>query len=438
MRRAFAVILFLTSVSIVRTDARSLQKKPAFLWLDGQANFKRLGTKAGVDRVLKEARAVGFTGIVVGLKGIDGYVLYPSRIAPVLHSYRGYIRPANYNYPAIMLKEGHKLGLKVYFGMEMFQGGERNDRRGIVYSEHPDWQCQVYTSKGIVPMTRTSEGAAVFLNPALPQVRSYEISLLQELLKMYKPDGIVLDGARYPDSKITDVTDFSNASRKAFEEFIGRKIKDWPDDVFELVTSKNGKVTQVPGPFFNKWIEWHADVIHNFILQVRDSVKKIDPKIIFSDYVGAWYPIYYQMGVNWASDTYNPAKDYNWADPTYYLTGYAGLLDNIFVGTYFYDVTEKEAIESHTPPPDSTKKPSNYWWYSVDGSAKIAMRVIKGVAPAYGSLYVQQYLDKNNPRQFVRAIRADLKLTDGVMIFDLVHLDKFGWWKYAKQALKGK
>ncbi len=109
----------------------------------------------------------------------------------------------------------------------------------------------------------------------------------------------------------------------------------------------------------------------------------------------------------------------------------------MFVGTYFYNVTERGAVESHTPSPDPTKKPSYYWWYSVDGSAKIAMRVINGVVPAYGSLYVQQYLDKHNPKQFVRAIRADLRLTDGVMIFDLVHLDKYGWWKYAKEGLEG-
>ncbi len=437
MRRILVVFILSLTFGNLSVIANPASAKPAFLWLDGHANFKRLGTKAGVDRILKDARSVGFTGVVLGLKGVDGYVLYPSHIAPVLHEFDGFRRANNYNYPAVVLKEGHKLGLKVYFGMEMFQEGEKKDHRGIVYTTHPNWQCQEYTTKGIVPMSRTSEGGAVFVNPALPQVRAYEISLWQELLRMYKPDGIVLDGARYPASKITDVTDFSSASRKAFEIFIGKKISRWPQDVFTLVTSKDGKVTQVPGPLFKKWIEWHAEVIHNFIGQVRDSVKQINPKIVYSDYVGAWYPIYYQMGVNWASNTYNPAKHYKWADATYYRTGYAQLLDNIFVGTYFYDVTEKGAIKSHTPSPDPTKKPSYYWWYSVDGSAKIAMKVIKGVVPAYGSLYVQQYLDKKNPQMFVKAIKADLKLTDGVMIFDVVHLDKYGWWKYAKEGLEG-
>lgn len=438
MRHIFVALILSLMLGNFATSAEPAHEKKAFLWLDAHANFKRLGTKAGVDRVLKEAKSVGFTDVILGLKGIDGYVVYPSRIAPVLHEFHGFRRPDSYNFPEVVLKEAHKLGLKVYFGMEEFQEGEKKDHRGIVYTTHPNWQCQVYTPKGIVPMSQTSEGAAVFVNPVLPQVRKYEISLWQELLRMYKPDGIVLDGARYPNTEIIDAADFSNASRKAFESFVGEKIKKWPQDVFRLVSSKDGKVIQIPGTFFRKWIEWHAEVIHNFIREIRDSVKKIDSRIVFSDYVGAWYPIYYQMGVNWASRSYNPAKHYDWADPTYYRTGYAELLDNIFVGTYFYDVTEKEAVESHTPSPDSTKKPSYYWWYSVDGSAKIAMKVTKGVIPVYGSLYVQQYIDKQNPQQFVRAIKADLRLTDGVMIFDVVHLDKYGWWKYAKEGLEGR
>lgn len=438
MLRIAIAFLTLISVACPRVSAEAAHRKPAFLWLDGHANFKRLGTAAGVDRVLKKAKSVGFTGVILGLKGIDGYVLYPSRIAPVLHEFDGFRRSPSYNFPAVVLKEGHRLGLKVYFGMEIFQGGERKGHRGIVYNQHRNWQCKVYTPEGIVPMTESSGGVSIFLNPALPQVQKYEISLWQELLRMYKPDGVVLDGARYPNSKIIDAADFSNVSRRKFEKFIGRKVKRWPEDIFTLSVSRDGKVVQTPGPLFKKWIEWHAAVIHNFMADVRDSIKAIDPKIVYSDYVGAWYPIYYQMGVNWASDKYNPAGEYKWADSTYFRTGYAQLLDNIFVGDYFYDVTEKEAVKSHTPSPDPARKPSYYWWYSVEGSAKIAMKVTKRVVPVYGSLYVQQYLDKHDPRQFVRAIREVLKINNGIMIFDVVHLDKYGWWKYAEEGLMDK
>jgi hypothetical protein len=106
------------------------------------------------------------------------------------------------------------------------------------------------------------------------------------------------------------------------------------------------------------------------------------------------------------------------------------------VGNYFYDVTEEEAIRSHSSSHDGDKKPSDYWWYSVEGSAKIAMKVTKGVIPVYGSLYVEQYKERNNPQQFVRAIKKVREMTDGIMIFDLVHLDTNDWWRYVKEGLK--
>ena len=177
MYRVTVMLICLLTLGSLDAGAAPVHKKESFLWMDAHANFKRLGTKSGVDRVLKEAKSVGFTGVILGLKGTDSRVLYPSHIAPVLHELHGFRRSDNYNFPAVVLKEGHKLGLKVYFGMEMFQEGDKKDHKGIVFTTHPDWQCQVYTPKGIVPMSRTSGSGAVFVNPVLPKVLEYEISI---------------------------------------------------------------------------------------------------------------------------------------------------------------------------------------------------------------------------------------------------------------------
>lgn len=432
MRAAFMLTVLLIFSAVASTESTPVKNPKNVLWLDAHANFERLGSVDNIQRVLKKAKSVGFTDIVLDLKGIDGYVLYPSRTAPVLREYNGFRRADDYDFPGIVLREAHKVGLRVYFSMNVFAEGDKKSHRGIVYEKHPEWQCQVYTKDGIVPIVRSFEEIAAFVNPILPEVRQYEISLWKELLTMYKPDGIVIDRCRYPNIS----ADFSEASRKAFESFIGRQVKNWPEDVYRLVVQPDGKEERVEGPFFKEWLEWRAKVIYDFFRDLRDTVKKIDPDIAFSDYVGAWYPIYYDVGVNWASNEYRPEKDYGWADSTYYRTGYAELLDFLFVGNYFYDVTEEEAIRSHSSSHDGDKKPSDYWWYSVEGSAKIAMKVTKGVIPVYGSLYVEQYKEKNNPQQFVRAIKKVRELTDGIMIFDLVHLDTNDWWRYVKEGLK--
>ena len=60
--------------------------------------------------------------------------------------------------------------------------------------------------------------------------------------------------------------------------------------------------------------------------------------------------------------------------------------------------------------------------YSVEGGAEIAREITKGVVPVIGSIYVEQYLGDFTP--FGPAVTQALKSTDGVMIFDIVHLNK--------------
>ncbi|WP_198434018.1 alpha amylase family protein, partial [Virgibacillus salexigens] len=96
-------------------------------------------------------------------------------------------------------------------------------------------------------------------------------------------------------------------------------------------------------------------------------------------------------GVNWGSQTYQP--DYHWASEDYHKTGYAEYLDFLMSGNYYYEVTEEELEGSGLP-----------YWYSVEGTAQLAMEVVNYATPLYGSLYLAQY--KNDPEQFRKAIKA--------------------------------
>src|SRR5699024_4668293 len=107
----------------------------------------------------------------------------------------------------------------------------------------------------------------------------------------------------------------------------------------------------------------------------------IDPELSFTDYVGAWYPLYYSEGVNWASRHQQP--DFDWASPTYHRTGYAEDLDFLMVGTYFPEITKQEAIDNDRPAS----------WYSVEGSAEIATEAVAEATWVYASLYLLQYAD---------------------------------------------
>ena len=147
------------------------------------------------------------------------------------------------------------------------------------------------------------------------------------------------------------------------------------------------------------------------------------------DYTGAWYPTYYQLGVNWASSSYDPSADYGWATPEYKNTGYAELLDIYMTGLYYTLVTKDEVDAANGvvgPRTEAGMDNSLTYCYSVEGGAELVRSLTCGAAPVIGSLYVEQY--KEDWTGFSRAIRQVLEDTDGLMIFDIVHIINHGLW----------
>lgn len=427
-------ILFLLLIFQVAIVSGAESKK--ILWVDGSANFGRLNSAEKVNKILDKIVNAGVTDIVVGVKLVSGEVLYPSKYAPQVFNWQGEHRDSTYDYLGTIIPAAHKRGLKVYLCMNTFSEGWKGKDRGPIYSTHPDWQSQVYTPQGMMPITKSKKGFAAFVNPIQPQARQYELNIIKELATKYPVEGIVLDRARYNGIN----SDFTDLSRKTFEKFIGKKVEHWPEDIFTWHQKADGEWETKPGKLYKQWLLWRVKVIYDFFKDARDAVKSADPNKEFTTYVGAWYPLYYDVGVNWASKDYDVSKDYDWALPDYQKYGYAELLDYLMVGCYFYDVNISELnkrpeAQNRKRPEAGLEKEKKAYWYSVEGSAQIAMKVVMGKIPVYGGLYVQQYKDKNDPAQFVKAMKMVQKETDGIMVFDLVHLEKFGWWQQYKEGL---
>ena len=71
--------------------------------------------------------------------------------------------------------------------------------------------------------------------------------------------------------------------------------------------------------------------------------------------------------------------------------------------------------------------------YSVEGGAELAKAVTKGVVPVVGSIYVEQYLGDFG--KFRPAVEQALRSTGGVMVFDIVHLNKHHLWDELSAAM---
>ena len=428
MNNRLKIILtcFLISVVVL---AKGQQKN--LLYFDATANYKRFAFKDSIVYYLQKSKDAGVTDIIVDVKPISGEVLYPSKIAPVMKEWRGFTKPGDFDMLHTFIAEGHKLGLSVHATINIFSGGHNEFRRGIVFSDKKKakWQSLNYTAAGLTPISSIKTKWSAMINPANKEVQDYELSILLELAAMYpKLNGIILDRVRYDSIE----SDFSPLSQQLFEKYLGQKVKNFPADIYTYNADKK----RVPGVHYKKWIEWRAKVIHDFFYTAKAALKSKNPQIKFGDYTGSWYPTYYEVGVNWASKDYDPSLKFDWATPAYKNFGYAEALDLYTTGSYYFEVEKSEAKNidvSKVSRIEAGQGKGKEDWYTVQGSAEMAMKITKGKVPVYAGIYVEQY--KKDEAQFVKALKMCRKTSDGVMVFDIVHVIEKNWWKSLKEGL---
>lgn len=428
------VVAMLATLSSCAPKEVAVAEKPIYMWVDCEANFERMSSLDSIAYYTEKMHAIGITDIVVDVKSIMGETLYDSKYAPYMGEFEGTIRPREYDMMRHFIDEGHKHGMRVHGSLNIFAGGHNFFNRGIIYNEHPEWQSIVYRPDGqLVPISEIKTNYNGMLNPSNPEVREYQKNILVEFAERYPDaDGIIFDRLRY--DNIT--SDFSPLSREQFEAWSGITLEKYPEDIiyWEGENMRHGK-------YFKEWVEWRATIIKSFVEEAHEAIHAVNPDILIGDYTGAWYPTYYQLGVNWASTQYDPSERYpDWASENYYKTGYAELLDIYMTGLYYTLVTKDEVdaaqgrvigqrTESGMDPNDLT------YCYSVEGGAELAQAITCGVVPVVGSLYVDQY--EQDAEQFAKAVRQVMKSCEGgLMIFDLVHIVSRDWWDLLEENMK--
>lgn len=418
------IFILCATITVARNDV-----KPKLMWLDCSANFQRFSYVDSIRYYVEKCYQVGITHLILDLKGTTGMVLYPSQITEQKRTWKRHTRPY-FDFVNVFLDEAHNHGMKVYASFNVFADGHGIFKVGQAYGKNKKWQAMNYEpGKGILPVTESGDKEVIFLNPALEEVRHYEISIFEEVVRNYNVDGIMLDRARY--DRID--SDFSPESKRMFEAYIGETIAYFPEDIFEWKKQTDGNYVRVPGRFYKQWIEWRASIIYNFFRDTRIAIKKLNPNCALAAYTGAWYPSYFEVGVNWASNQYDPSQDYDWATPAYKNYAYGELLDFYTNGNYYWNVTIDEYLKStgkHRNETDSEVSSGTY--LSVEGACKLSRKLLKGL-PFIGGMYVEDY--KQDVNQFKKAVKMNLKESDGLMIFDIVHIINRNWWDSLKEAI---
>ncbi len=264
------------------------------------------------------------------------------------------------------------------------------------------------------PITEAAtEKITAFINPLHPEARRYEIALLTEVVKNYDVDGIVLDRCRY--SSIYN--DYSDLTRQSFEQWLGKRVANWPQDILKFDTVPGKPYRR--GPLFKPWLEFRARIIRDLVREIAETIRAAKPGIKLGAYVGSWFSEYYGVGVNWGSEKF-PVRT-GWAQPTYNEAGYAEFLDWICTGCYYPFAYRSDARASKRSSAGS-----------VEAAAELSSIVVANSIPVYAGLDVTKY--KDNKEEFAKAVNVAVNKSHGVMIFDTVYIDSYGWWDVLEQA----
>lgn len=405
--------------------------KPRYIWVDAAANFIEFGnSKENIARDLKKAKDAGFTDVVVDVRPTTGDVLFKTSQVDEVKFLYGWVggiytkidRTATFDYLQAFIDEGHALGLKIHAGLNTFLGGRKikGVGMGLFYRDAEKakkWASVLNTPSGLTSIMNNNDFTEKFMNPGNPEVQDFLCNMLKDLAK-YNIDGIVLDRARYCGL----MGDFSDLSRQQFESFVGAKVNNYPSDI--LPAGAKSLPASYP-TLMTKWLEYRAKTIYEFMAKAKTAVKSVNKNIKFGVYVGGWYSTYYEVGVNWADNTFNTAVHYKWATSTYKNYGYASLMDHMLIGAY----------ASPTKVYGTNEWTMQGFCLQAKAKTKNGCKLVVG-GPDVGNWDTANKVSQTEENTAVtKSVDACINACDGYYLFDMVHLRKANQWKFVKQGI---
>ncbi|MDE7472147.1 MAG: family 10 glycosylhydrolase [Muribaculaceae bacterium] len=437
-------------------------EKPAYIWVDAAANFPSVAnSKEGIARYVKQAKDAGFTDLLVDVRPTNGDVLFKTDLVDqvtTLYTWQRIVeektsrflpttRTESWDYLQAWIDAAHAEGLRVHAALNTMLGGNYINNGmiapvgyGMVFRD-PSKRDMVNTinytdpetgEKKLVNQMDLTTGGERFFNPHHPEVQKLILGLVEDVAKYQDLDGIVLDRGRFKDC----TTDFSDLTRGLFEEYIGTKLTNWPDDVMPLGASEV-PTSNFP-KYYKEWWTFRAQTMHDLVEACAAKAHETHPGISFGCYVGAWYGSYYQNGVNWASPEYDVRTVSSgasvWCNGKYIATGYADHVDLLILGCYAKPNTVFGTAD----------------WTS-QGFAINGMLRVKGATTVVGGTDFGNYPTENhdyldstlpdwNKVDFLRAaydvVGACRDAMDGFFLFDICHLQGSPeYWTSVTKAL---
>jgi uncharacterized lipoprotein YddW (UPF0748 family) len=223
-------------------------------------------TADDIRQIMENCAAAGFNHVVFQVRG-NGTVFYPSRIEPWAEQFD--FKSPGYDPLAVACKEAHCRRLKLHAWVNVMPGWKGTSPpacRQQLYYTHPEWFW--YDQQGRrQPLT----SFYVSLNPCLPEVRSYLVSVFREIVANYEIDGLHMDYIRFPNEP------------PAVPENSGI---DYPRDARTLALYKQDTWLS-PGTDQGSWNRWRTRQVTRLVKDIHAMIRDTRPRVVLSASVGA-------------------------------------------------------------------------------------------------------------------------------------------------------
>ncbi len=262
---------FPVNQSLAHAEVRSM-------WLD-RGTIVRAGSEENLAEIFDRLAAAGIN--TVFFEAINaGYPIYPSRIAPQQNPLTRHWDPL-----AAAIRLGKARGIEVHAWVWLFAAGNRRHNAilnlptnypGPLINANPGWAA--YDRQGrIVPVGQDKP----FLDPANPEVRSYLMRMLQELVNNYDVDGVHFDYVRYPfqDPGANRTYGYGTAARLRFRDITG---------VDPAILSPRNNSSLSPNAqrrqrdLWHRWTEFRVEQVSSFVAEASQMLRQRRPNMTIS------------------------------------------------------------------------------------------------------------------------------------------------------------
>lgn len=238
------------SVIFLLMNLVALSQSVKGIWLTDVAS-KALDSKAGIQEVVQRCEKAGIEHIYVVVWN-RGHTIYPSQVMEEQFQVKVMPRFSGFDVLAYLIEVAHKAGLQVHAWFEFgFSSSYQEDDGGHILRTNPEWKA--LTREGEL----VSKNGFQWMNAFLPEVQTFLLSLIAEVVRNYDVDGIQGDD-RLP----------ANPSTAGY-------------DPYTIALHQKEHEGQLPPDDFRNesWINWRAGKLNLFAKKVYETVKEIKPEV---------------------------------------------------------------------------------------------------------------------------------------------------------------